>query len=128
MPRTKKNNPTRYTPEPTSDDVPVSVTTEESVGEVVTMPPVADAPEVVVDGQVAPETVKEKKVGPKAARRAKTCEKCLQRREREREYARAARLKSRAAKEAKSAAAVSAAAASTTPEVVEVDVAPVSTA
>lgn len=123
MPRTKKNNPTRYTPEPTSDDVPVSVATEESVGEVATMPPVADAPEVVVDGQVAPETVKEKKVGPKAARRAKTCEKCLQRREREREYARAARLKSRAAKEAKSAAA-----ASTTPEVVEVDVAPVSTA
>jgi hypothetical protein len=88
------------------------------------MPPVADAPEAVVDGQVAPDTAKEKKVGPKAARRAKTCEKCLQRREREREYARSARTKARALKDTKAAAA----APSTTPEVVDVDAAPVSSA
>lgn len=125
MPRAKKIVPTRHTPEPTSDDVPVSVVPEDSVGEATTMPPVADAPEAVVDGQVAAEAPKsEKKVGPKAARRAKTCEKCLQRREREREYARSARVKARALKDAKAAAA----APSTTPEVVEVDVAPASSA
>ena len=129
MPRVKNNNPTRHTPESMSDDAPVSVVTEETVGDVATIPPVADTAEVAADGQVTAGTTEtqkpEKKVGPKAARRAKTCEKCLARREREREYARAARLKSRALKDAKLAATSTPA-----PEGVDahVDAAPASTA
>jgi hypothetical protein len=93
MPRIKMSNPIQIVSVSPSDDTTV---------------PVSD----VVDGAVAAgltddATTKTKKVTVKAARRAKTCERCLERREREREYARIARARARALKGGSSDAAVS---------------------
>jgi hypothetical protein len=107
-----------------SDDVPVAVGVADDAGladvaKTLTFERVPAEASLTLDvatGEVS-EAVKEKKVGPKAARRAKTCDKCVQRRQREREYARIARSKSRSLTDAKVAAAL-AATPSTTPEVV----------
>jgi len=56
-----------------------------------------DAP-VFAPGADAPVEVKEVKTKPKASRRAKTCERCDERRKREREYARVSRDRARIAR------------------------------
>jgi hypothetical protein len=83
-----------------------------------------DAPQVVGDassfapGVDAPVEVKEVKAkSPKASRRAKTCERCDERRKREREYARVSRDRARAARlEKKGETAAEPEKASETPE------------
>jgi len=102
MPRSKKSVATKRVDQPTSDDAVATVPAIDADAVVV------DVDACVADGLDAPDAVKDetKKVGPKAARRAKTCEKCVQRRDREREYARIARAKSRSLKDAKKDASV----------------------
>jgi len=104
MPRSKKNIAIKRVVEPTSDDAPLTVPViDVDAGDVdVSVMP------CMVDGEADTQSAKDepKKVGPKAARRAKTCEKCVQRRDREREYARIARSKSRSMKDAKKDATV----------------------
>jgi hypothetical protein len=58
---------------------------------------VGDAP-LFAPGVDAPVEVKEVKKSPKASRRAKTCERCDERRKREREYARVSRDRARIAR------------------------------
>jgi hypothetical protein len=126
MPRSKKSNATKHASVVTSDDAPVAVVVPDDAGladvaktltfTFETMPAEASLTLDAATGEAREVVKSEKKVSPKAARRAKTCDKCVQRREREREYARIARSKSRSLKDAKVAAALDAA-PSTTPEV-----------
>lgn len=146
MPRFKPSVATKTATVPTSSDVQVDTVVMASDA-VVTQPPLVEVAEVAQVAQVAQvaevtqaaetaqateaeaqatdavekkATKESKKVTPKAARRAKTCEKCIARRDREREYARIARSKSRSLKDAKKAAA-SEAVPATTPEAAEVE-------
>jgi len=124
MPRSKKSNATKLASVVTSDDAPVAVVVPDDAGladvaktlTFETMPAEASLTLDAATGEAHEAVKPQKKVSPKAARRAKTCDKCVQRREREREYARIARSKSRSLKNAKVAAALDAA-PSTTPEV-----------
>lgn len=115
MSRSKPSRVTRIVSVPTSDDVHVdTAVVGVDASDAVTEPPVAPVAEEVAvqltepaEEHVEKKATKDepKKVTAKAARRAKTCDKCIARREREREYARIARSKSRSLKETKKAAA-----------------------
>ena len=109
MPRVKKSVATKRASETMSDDAQVAladaVGPADAAATLTVEAQSADPAQAVVAGEAGDAVKSQKKVGPKAARRAKTCEKCLQRREREREYARIARSKSRSLKEAKKDAA-----------------------